>query len=171
MSIRSGSRRNSKNSSVISNGRTVSKELGATLALLVDAFARLKGILSNESDALVRRDAEALLATAGDKQDCADAIGRLEDRLRAALDGAALHDALKQAPAAERAILEPLHTSLTTLARECRHYNAVNGKVIHRSRQSVAELARILSGTDADSTYTARGTTRAFGDAMPITLA
>ena len=149
----------------------MSNALKDTLALLVDEFARLQDILSNESDALVRRDADALLAAAGAKHDCAVAIGRLEDRLSAAVAGASLRDVLKQAPAAERAELEPLHTSLTTLAWACRHYNAVNGKVIHRSRQSVAELARILSGTDADSTYTARGTTRAFGDGMPITQA
>ena len=142
-----------------------------TLQLLIDQFAHLRDVLSNEADALERRDADALLAAAGAKQDCAIAINRLEDRLSAALQGISLRDLLKNASPAERQNLEPLHTSLTTLAWECRHYNAVNGKVIHRSRQSVAELARILSGTDADSTYTARGTTRAFGDGMPITLA
>ena len=149
----------------------MSNDLKDALVLLVDQFARLRDILSNESDALVRRDADGLLAAACDKQDCADAITRLENRLSAALNGITLRDVLKHAPAAERAKLEPLHTSLTTLAWECRHYNAVNGKVIHRSRQSVAELARILSGTDADSTYTSRGTTCSFGERTPITLA
>jgi len=149
----------------------VSNELTQTLHLLIDAFASLKDILSNESDALERRDPDALIAAAAAKQTSAESIGRMEERLSHALNGVALRDYLRHAAAAEREKLEPLHTSLTTLAWECRHYNAVNGKVIHRSRQSVAELARILSGTDADSTYTARGTTRAFGDGMSITLA
>jgi flagellar biosynthesis/type III secretory pathway chaperone len=70
-------------------------------------------------------------------------------------------DELRKLVPAEWDNLEAPHTLLTTLARECRHYNAVNGKVIDRSRQSVAELARTLSGTNADSTYTARGIQRA----------
>ena len=69
----------------------------------------------------------------------------------------------------ERDKLESLHTLLMTLAWEWRHYNAVNGTVIHRSRQSVAELARILSGTNVDSTYTARGTQRPYSGGLPIT--
>jgi flagellar biosynthesis/type III secretory pathway chaperone len=149
----------------------VANELKETLGLLIEQFARLKDVLSSESDALEHRDPDALLSAASAKQDCATAINGLETRLSVALNGISLRDLLKHASPAERENLEPLHTSLTTLAWECRHYNAVNGKVIHRSRQSVAELARILSGADADSTYTARGTTRAFGDGMPITHA
>jgi len=77
-------------------------------------------------------------------------------------------DELRSSPA-EWDNLEAPHTLLTTLAWECRHYNAVNGKVIDRSRQSVAELARTLSGTNADSTYTARGIQRAYSNGLPIT--
>lgn len=149
--------------------------LQQTLEALIQQFTLLKQTLADESDALDRRDPDALLAAAGAKQACAVQIGQLEDQLARELGGTRLREMIPRLGANERAIVEPLHTSLTTLAWQCRHYNAVNGKVIHRSRQSVAELARILSGTDADSTYTARGTTRAYGasfsDGQSISLA
>jgi flagellar biosynthesis/type III secretory pathway chaperone len=138
---------------------------------LIEQFALLKQVLADESDALERRDPDALLIAAGTKHECAVQIGRLEDQLRHSLGDTPLRSALARLAPEERGKLEPLHTLLTTLAWECRHYNAVNGKVIHRSRQSVAELARILSGTNADSTYTARGTQRSYSDALPITHA
>ena len=137
--------------------------LPLTLEQLVDQFSALKQILADESDALHRRDPDALLSAAGAKHACAVQIGQLEEQLARELAGSPLRDMLVHFESHEREILEPLHTLLTTLAWECRHYNAVNGKVIHRSRQSVAELARILSGTDADSIYTARGTQRPVG--------
>ncbi len=145
--------------------------LQPTLEQLIEQFALLKQVLADESDALERRDPDALLRAAGTKHECAVQIGRLEDQMSRSLNGKSLRSALAHLDQAERDKLEPLHTSLTTLAWACRHYNAVNGKVIHRSRQSVAELARILSGTNADSTYTARGTQRAYSDGLPITHA
>ncbi len=145
--------------------------LQPTLEQLIEQFSRLLQILADESDALERRDPDALLSAAGTKHACAVQIGQLEDDLSRALNGTPLRSLLTLVSSSERDKLEPLHTLLTTLAWECRHYNAVNGKVIHRSRQSVAELARILSGTDADSTYTARGTKRQYSDGLPITLA
>jgi len=85
---------------------------------------------------------DALLHAADTKHACAVQIGQLEDQLNRALNGTPLRSALPpQLASGERDKVEPLHTLLTTLAWECRHYNAVNGKVIHRSRQSVAELA------------------------------
>lgn len=145
--------------------------LQPTLEQLIEQFSRLKQVLADESDALLRRDPDALLTAASTKHACAVQIGQLEDDLSRALNGTPLRSLLARVGPSERDKLEPLHTLLTTLAWECRHYNAVNGKVIHRSRQSVAELARILSGTDADSTYTARGTKRQYSDGLPITLA
>jgi flagella synthesis protein FlgN len=150
-------------------------DVQSTLEQLIEQFSLLKTILADESDALERRDPDALLTAAGTKHACAVQIGQLEAELDRSLDGTPLRSLLTLIGREERGKLEPLHTLLTTLAWECRHYNAVNGKVIHRSRQSVAELARILSGTDADSTYTARGTQRpsgtALGDGQSITLA
>ncbi len=145
--------------------------LQPTLEQLIEQFALLKQVLADESDALERRDPDALLSAAGTKHECAVQIGQLEDQLRRSLNGTPLRTTLSRLDPEERDKLEPLHTLLTTLAWECRHYNAVNGKVIHRSRQSVAELARILSGTNADSTYTARGTKRPYSDGLPITHA
>jgi len=153
----------------------VAGALQQTLEALIQQFTLLKQTLADESDALDRRDPDALLAAAGAKHACAVQIGQLEDQLARELGGTRLRELIPRLGANERDIVEPLHTSLTTLAWQCRHYNAVNGKVIHRSRQSVAELARILSGTDADSTYTARGTTRGYGtsfsDGQSISLA
>jgi flagella synthesis protein FlgN len=144
----------------------VTRPLRQTLEALVDQFTRLKQVLADETEALDRRDPDALLTAAGEKHACAVQIGQLEERLAQDLAGTPLRQMLVHVEPHERAILEPLHTLLTTLAWECRHYNAVNGKVIHRSRQSVAELARILSGTDADSIYTARGTRQPYGTSL-----
>ncbi len=144
----------------------MTRPLRHTLEALVDQFTRLKQTLADEGDALSHRDPDALLNAAGEKHACAVQIGQLEEQLARDSRGTPLRALLADCEPSEREILEPLHTSLMTLAWECRHYNAVNGKVIHRSRQSVAELARILSGTDADSTYTARGTRQPYGTSL-----
>jgi flagellar biosynthesis/type III secretory pathway chaperone len=144
------------------------------LEQLLDQFSQLAHSLSEERDALAARDAEALLAAAGVKHSRAVRIAQLEADLEAALAGTPLKQVLQTLADADPAgwqILEPLHTSLREVARQCRHHNAVNGKVVNRTRQSLAELARILSGTDADSIYTARGAKQAVGEGHRITHA
>jgi flagellar biosynthesis/type III secretory pathway chaperone len=147
----------------------VTTGLHETLEQLIEQFTLLETILGEERTALERRNCDQLLDATGRKHGCALQIGQLEAQLERALNGTPLRDMLNLLTPHERGEFEPLHTSLMRLATQCRHHNAVNGKVVHRSRQSVAELARILSGTDADSIYTAQGTQRQFGEGHAIT--
>jgi len=147
----------------------VTTGLHETIEQLIEQFTLLETILGNERTALEQRHCNDLLDATDRKHACAVQIGQLEAQLERVLNGARLRDMLNLLTPDERGQLEPLHTSLTRVATQCRHHNAVNGKVVHRSRQSVAELARILSGTDADSIYTARGTQRQFGEGHAIT--
>ncbi len=68
--------------------------LQPTLEQLIEQFALLKQVLADESDALERRDPDALLRAAGTKHECAVQIGQLEDQLRHSLDGTPLRSAL-----------------------------------------------------------------------------
>lgn len=59
----------------------------------------------------------------------------------------------EQARSADTSVLpelEQLHTSLLAKADQAQEYNAVNGKIVHRSQQSVRDLIHLISGMDAE---------------------
>ena len=61
--------------------------LQPTLEQLIEQFALLKQVLADESDALERRDPDALVSAAGTNHACAVQIGQLEDQLRRSRNG------------------------------------------------------------------------------------
>ena len=150
-------------------------DAGNTLGTLLDALTAhceaLAQSLAAESDALVAHDLVALGACAAEKDRIARLIRASEKPLDGLLAGQTVTQFIAQLGTDARSALEARHARFKALAEMCRHQNAVNGKVIHRSRQSVAELARILSGQDADPIYTARGTTRPTTDGHSLAQA
>lgn len=71
----------------------------------------------------------------------------------------------------ERATLEPLHKRLVSACEKSREYNAVNGKIVHRSQQSVRELIKLMSGTETELLYEESGQTRAKAQGTAIAKA
>ena len=143
--------------------------LSETLTQLITVFEALEHCLTQEYDALVRRDLVAIAECASEKESHSALMDRLKLRLDAQLahvetgTDSRLATLVTQAEEPLKQELEPLHNRLVEVSTECRHQNAVNGKVVHRAQQSVTELARILSGTNADPLYTASGRTRHAG--------
>ena len=126
--------------------------LQSVLESLTGHYEHLLAALDAERDALRVRDATALqLATENKRQLCVDI-----EALHGQFD-TPLRDRIEAQPQPGREKLELLHTHLCTLAREAQDLNAVNGKIIGRSQQSVRELIGMLHGRDSHALYGAHG--------------
>lgn len=129
--------------------------LETRLEALVARFQELLSCLELERSALRRRDLLNLHdATEAKARLCAD----IESSLGAFRDP--IPDLLDRLPASDRKRLDKLHTTLRELAREAQDSNAVNGKIIHRSQQSVRDLIAILGDTHRDVLYGEQGVFR-----------
>ncbi|MEQ8692527.1 MAG: flagellar protein FlgN [Pseudomonadales bacterium] len=67
--------------------------------------------------------------------------------------GNGLTERISAADPGEREKCEQLHTQCLDLARQLRDYNLVNGKILHRSHNSIREIINILSGKRAGGLY------------------
>ena len=127
------------------------KDSGETVHQLRSLFTGLLECLERERAALVAHDGAALDACVLDKQTLCEHIAttlgsapQLAAKLQRATDPSvdpAEHD------------LDEDHKSLLELAISARDYNLVNGKILHRSQQSVREILGILSGKSLDGLY------------------
>jgi flagellar biosynthesis/type III secretory pathway chaperone len=113
----------------------------------------LLDVLARERQALVNRALPEL-----------DGITAEKARLCSNLDAAVadlgpipLRRQIDAFPSSRRQTLEPMHQRLLDLAAETQKCNAVNGKIVHRSQQSVRELMHLMSGTDTDPLYSSQG--------------
>lgn len=143
-------------------------ELGALIERLIGHAGDLQNALQSETDALAAADFQLIADAAAHKDGITRALEHTQRALEVALRGRTLRDTIATASPAVQAELEPLHTLLKDRLEQCRHRNAVNGKVVHRSRQSIAELSRILTGTHAAPTYTANGRQQSSHDGQPL---
>ena len=132
---------------MIENQSPAIEQTNATLlAALISAFEALNLCLQAERDALVKHDREAL-------ERCVESKDRLCQQIAATLkheDAKPLATLLSQDTPEE---LEPDHRKLFDLATTARESNLVNGKILHRSQQSLREILFILSGKDLDGLY------------------
>ena len=122
---------------------------------LTELSARLAELLKTEKDALVDRDLEALAQLTDKKQHLCTQIER---QLRE-MGPEPLSQRIAALPEAERSRLDPLHKTLVERARQTQDFNAVNGKIVRRSQQSVRELLNLMSGTDSGPLYGQQGHT------------
>ncbi len=117
----------------------------SNLETLTAQFQELLDLLEQERTALTAHDGTALDAVVAEKnrvcQEIADCLaGAPELTARQNFDE-----------------LDDDHKSLLNLAQLARDSNLVNGKILHRSQQSVREILSILSGKSLDGLYEQSG--------------
>jgi flagellar biosynthesis/type III secretory pathway chaperone len=129
--------------------------LQTRIEYLSTQFQELLNCLERERTALRRRDLESL-------HDATEAKARTCAGIEAALCTleAPLPDLIDRVDSPAHEKLDALHTNLRELAREAQDSNAVNGKIIHRSQQSVRDLIGILGDTHRDVLYGEQGVFR-----------
>jgi flagellar biosynthesis/type III secretory pathway chaperone len=142
----------------------IENSIEVQISTLIELSEDLQAVLEQERSSLAERDLDALaLAT----QRKTDLCGRI-DAAVTALGPTPISEQLATLDKAQERRLQPLHTALVALAEANRNYNATNGKILHRSQQSVRELINMLSGTNSDVLYEQSGQTaaRATGTAI-----
>lgn len=128
------------------------------LERLLPLLNHLVTVLGEERSALEARDANRITETSERKNMLATELARVQAELPGGLP-AAFPEA------------EPVHSSVRSLLAECHHQNLVNGRIVRRSQQSIRELARILTGHEAEPLYDARGSRRSSPYGTAITEA
>ena len=124
-------------------------------------------LLLAEREALVSRDSVGLQEIIESKRSkCADI-----ERATMALGTTPLPEQIRSADPNQIPELEHLHTSLLAKADQAQEYNAVNGKIVHRSQQSVRDLIHLISGMDAELLYGNQGQTMATAKGTAIAKA
>lgn len=129
----------------------------AILERLEPLLTELVGVLGEERAALEARDADRITELTVRKDSLATELARVQAELPAGSTG------FTEA--------EPVHSSVRSLLAECHHQNLVNGRIVRRSQQSIRELARILTGHEAEPLYDARGSRRPSPHGTAITEA
>ncbi|XOV81495.1 MAG: flagellar export chaperone FlgN [bacterium] len=126
-----------------------SEESGDDESVLEGLFQALLSVLHAERDALIQHDGARLDELSPEKLNLCN---RISQQLSAA---PSLAEKITQAATDTRAQtqLEPVHISLARLAKQARDYNLVNGKILHRSQQSIREILGIMSGQSIDGLY------------------
>lgn len=143
------------------------EHLRSTLLELIADSDALCELLLAERRALVARDSALLQQIIDAKRSkCADI-----ERQTTALGKTPLSDQICGANPGAIPELEHLHTSLLVKADQAQEYNAVNGKIVHRSQQSVRDLIHLISGMDAELLYGNQGQTMATAKGTAIAKA
>lgn len=138
------------------------ENISSNESALETLFQALIALLNDERDALIHHDGARLEALSSQKLDVCNHISQ---RLAAA---PALGQKIAQAAAGETQAdsqFDPSHILLAQLAMQARDYNLVNGKILHRSQQSVREILGIMSGQSIDGLYGQSGQQDAKGSA------
>ena len=136
-----------------------------------DLTQRLAQVLDLERAALVQRDMEQLREVLREKDQLITLLARVEtgqldlDQLLAGATGRF------PATADQRERLSRLQQELRRQVSACRDQNHVNGRLVQRAQQSVAEVLQVITGSAAPQTYTATGAADASSDLRTIAKA
>jgi len=136
---------------------------------LTEQCEQLLQVLISEHQALIDNRIEELALLTERKSELSVDVHHLEQHLRsllkAALPSAGATDTQLQLSAYielqnadMQAEFRPLLSQLKSKIEECRHRNAVNGRMVQRSRQSTQALMQLLTGHQTD-VYGASGHT------------
>lgn len=131
------------------------ESVSTRIIALIGQFQELLSCLEQERSSLRRRELISL-------HDATEAKARVCANIESAMTafGEPIPDLIARAAKADRSRLDALHNTLRDLAREAQDSNAVNGKIIHRSQQSVRDLISILGDTHRDVLYGEQGVFR-----------
>ncbi len=121
-------------------------QVGTLLATLAEA-------LDAERQALAGHNSIALGTATQSKQQILDQLEPLASRLVAPQTSASI----AALPAVSKAKVETHHKAVMTAARHAKDSNAVNGKIVTRSQQSLLELVHFMTGNTTAPTYSERG--------------
>lgn len=138
------------------------EQLEGTEKRLGSLFSELIELLTQEREALVAHDGLNLETCSAKKLlVCRQIDQQLKDspQLAQMIGQAGNTDEVSSAQ------FDPHHILLAQLARKARDYNLVNGKILHRSQQSVREILGIMSGQSIDGLYGQSGQQNAKSDA------
>ncbi len=130
--------------------------LRSSLDQLIAQSAELHSALINERAALRANDLTALASAVAAKQSALATIHRLTTEL----GPIPLSQRINALPAEHYPELERRHSLLLQQATNAKEYNAVNGKIIQRSQQSVQALIQLTSGVADELIYSERGETQ-----------
>lgn len=130
-----------------------SEVLDRIIQRLAELSLELLNVLQSERRALIDRALPKLEAITVEKGTLCRAI----DAAAAELGPLPLRHQIAELAQPHRARLAAAHERLLELAGDVQKSNAVNGKIVHRSQQSVRELMRLMSGTETDALYSAQG--------------
>lgn len=119
----------------------VTSDKKTKISALSAQFQALLELLDEERAALTAHDGAALDALTARKNDLCQTIA------------ADLAAAPELTASQELGELDEDHKTLLDLAQQARDSNLVNGKILHRSQQSVREILSILSGKSLDGLY------------------
>ena len=109
------------------------------------AYEALEALLESERAALIHRDLAAIEQISSAKREHCGQLALLQRQYN-------------QTPSLVRDVD---HDRLQHKAAKCLELNAVNGKIIQRTRQSVDELLQVLRGSETEPLYAANGSTQA----------
>ena len=145
------------------------------LALLT----QLQDALSQERHALEQNDTELLQASVELKSSLLKQLANNGDKRNRLLQAAGCEISeqgfaayLTSLPNAEAPPLAQLWQHLQQALQDCKDYNTVNGKIVHRSKQYVDTLINIVGGQDKQpKLYTDTGTTTKVSNLQPIARA
>ena len=143
------------------------EDLTSTLKALIGSSDSLCKLLLQEREALISRDSQLLQQIIDAKRDVCSCIEADTRRL----GPTPLPEQIEAADSVHAQELDVLHKSLLALADKAQEYNAVNGKIVHRSQQSVRDLIHLISGMDAELLYGNQGQTMASAQGTAIARA
>jgi len=133
----------------------IATSLETRVNALTELFSHLLDCLESERTALRARSLDSLHDATETK---ARACASIESALGAL--GAPLAELIEAVEPTSRTRLDALHRQVRELAREAKDSNAVNGRIIHRSQQSVRDLISILGDNHQDELYGEQGVFR-----------
>ncbi|MEM1433103.1 MAG: flagellar protein FlgN [Pseudomonadota bacterium] len=145
----------------------INPTLSDQLATLQQQLAELLPLLQAERAALVDNDLEQLTRHVELKRNLLMAIHGASQQL----DPDSVRDRIAAAPEPEQSQLAAAHSSLKALAAEVREYNRVNGKIVARSQQSVAELLQLTFDDRSEKIYGENGESRSLAAGASVAQA
>jgi flagellar biosynthesis/type III secretory pathway chaperone len=147
--------------------REIFEDLRNCLTGLIADSDALCELLLAERQALIERDSQSLQQIVDARPSKCAGI----ERQTLALGKTPSPEQIDSADPGAIPEFEHLHTSLLAKADQAQEYNAVNGKIVHRSQQSVRDLIHLISGMDAELLYGYQGQTMATAKGTAIAKA